>query len=287
METFESRGWPIKYKHAGKGSPLILLHNGGTSHVIWQEIWPRLSGEFELFAFDLLGYGASARPGTGYTLEDYISFLAEFIARHDLAPVNMVGNCMGSAMSLGLAMRRPQDVRALVLINPLTTATFLAGSLGPTLRLRQRAPRFSRRIYSLLGRIRLPGCLAPLVLAFQVGAHGKSQGIHKMLELRSCFTAPGQMNSLLGVLDDLDNYSCLDRFEPGPAFPPFCTIWGLQNKVLSPEAGRKLNATLKPSRQVRLEGCGHLLMLEQPAQVALIISGFLSACDGGQKGPAP
>ncbi len=283
METFNFRGWPVRYNRAGKGDPIILLHNGGTSHFIWREMMPYLSDEYELFAFDLLGYGASAKPGTGYTLEDYIDFLTQFIAQHKLAPVNMIGNCMGSAMSLGLAMRRPGDVRAAVLINPLTAATFLAGSLGLTLRLRQRAPRFSRKIYRRLGRIKMPVRLAPLILSFQVGAHGKLRKIHKAPALCDCFAGPGQMNSLLGVLDDLSNYASLDRFEPGPDFPPLCTIWGLQNKVLSPKAGRRLNATLKPQRQEWLEKCGHLLMLEQPEEVALITREFLADSFSRQK----
>ncbi|NLA04941.1 MAG: alpha/beta hydrolase [Firmicutes bacterium] len=283
MKTFDFQGQPIKYKHTGEGSPVILLHNGGTAHVIWREIGPLLSGEHELFAFDLLGYGASAKPGRGYTLTRYLDFLEAFIDRHRLAPVNLVGNCMGSAISLGLAHRRPEKVRAAVLINPLTEATFLAGMLGSTLRLRLRAPRFSRRLYGLLARIRIPALLAPMILGFQVGARGKSGRVHRDPELRSCFTGREQMRSLLGVLDDLGNYGYLDRLEPGTAFPRLCTVWGQQNKILSPKAGRNLNSTLKPQRQEWLEGCGHLLMLEQPDEVALIIRDFISG-DADQPG---
>ncbi|NLA46778.1 MAG: alpha/beta hydrolase [Firmicutes bacterium] len=286
METFFFRGWPIRYKLAGKGAPVILLHNGGASHAIWNDIVPLLSGEFELFAFDLLGYGASAKPGTGYTLTGYIDFLNEFINHRRLAPVNLVGNCMGSAMSLGLAMRRPEYVRALVLINPLTEATFLGGIMGPLLRMQKRAPRFSRRINQRLARVKLTPRLGSLALRFQLGAHGKSRRIHKRPELCSCYASPGQMDSLLGVLEDLSNYGYLDRFEPGPGFPPVCTIWGLQNRILSPEAGRLLNAGLKPLRQEWLEGCGHLLMLERPEEVALIIREFFGRAHH-ENGAAP
>lgn len=277
VKTFYFGEWPIRYRHAGKGPPVILLHNGGTAHVIWREILPYLTDHYELFAFDLLGYGASAKPGPAfnYTLDRYIDFLVEFIGHHRLAPVTLVGNCMGSAMSLGLAHRRPELVRSLVLMNPLTEATFLGGILGLTLRLRQRAPGFSRAIYKVLGRIRMPVLFSPLVLSFQIGAHGKSRKVHKDSQVCACFAVPGLMNSLLGVLDDLSNYSYLDRVEPGRDFPPLCTVWGRQNKILSPKVGRKLNATLKPQRQEWLEGCGHLLMLEQPEEVALIVREFL------------
>lgn len=287
MKTFNFQGWPIKYKQSGAGSPLILLHNGGTAHVIWREVEPFLAGEYEVFAFDLLGYGASAKPGSGYTLNRYLDFIESFIDRHRLAPVNLAGNCMGSSISLGLAQRRPEKVRAAVLINPLTEATFLAGMLGSTLKLRLRAPRFSQRLYSLLGRLRIPALLAPLILSFQLGACGKSAKVQRDPELRSCFAGRGQMRSLLGVLDDLGNYAYLDRLEPGSDFPPLCTIWGLQNKILSPSAGRNLNGFLRPQRQEWLDGCGHLLMLEQPQEVALIISDFLTGVGAAQESRRP
>ncbi len=283
MKTFYFGEWPIRYRHAGKGPPVLLLHNGGTSHVIWREIWPYLADDYELFAFDLLGYGDSAKPESGYEIDRYIDFLIEFIEHHRLAPVSLVGNCMGSAMSLGLAARRPQMVRSLVLMNPLTEATFLEGMLGLTLRLRQRAPGFSRAIYRVLGRIRVPALFTPLVLRFQIGAHGKSRKVHRDPQVRSCFTVPGLMNSLLGVLDDLSNYGYLDRLEPGADFPPLCTVWGRQNKILSPKVGRKLNETLKPQRQEWLEGCGHLLMLEQPEEVAFIVREFLGEGEHHEK----
>ena len=276
LDSFNYRGWSIKYEHTGQGSPVILLHNGGTSHVIWREIIPFLSDDYELFAFDLLGYGDSDKPDTGYTLDNYIDFLSAFVDHHRLAPVNIVGNCMGSAMSLGFAARRPEAVRALVLINPLTRSTFLAGSLGPTLRLRQRAPGLSRKIYGRLGRINMPARLGPAVFSFQVGPRGRKSKINRSPELCSCFASPGLMKSLLGVLDDLDNYAYLDQMKFDDNFPPVCTIWGAQNKVLSPKAGRGLNNKIKPLRQEWLEGCGHLLMLEEPEKTARIIKDFFS-----------
>ncbi len=276
LETFYFQEWPIKYEHIGKGEPVILLHNGGTSHLIWSEIMPHLSDEYEMFAFDLLGYGASAKPGAGYNLKNYIDFLVEFANHYGLAPVNMVGNCMGSAMSLGFSQRHPQKVRALVLINPLTEATFLAGFLGPLLRIRKGAPLLAGRIYNLLRRIRINRWVGSQAVNFQIGPHGRSLKIHKKSELCDCFTSTGQMDSLLGVFDDLVNFAFLDQFEPDRDFPPVCTIWGLQNRVLSSKAGRKLNTKLRPMREEWLQGCGHLPMLEKPEQVAFIIREFLS-----------
>jgi pimeloyl-ACP methyl ester carboxylesterase len=275
MEEFAFRGLPVKYAHEGAGAPVILLHNGGASHTIWRDVIPNLAASHEVFALDLPGFGASAKPGSGYTLGNYVEMIGDLVDLHGLKPVSLVGNCMGSAMSLAFADDRPADVRALVLVNPLTDATFTGGWLGPLLRARKLAPGLSRLTYSALGPLRLPDWVGVLSLRFQLGKQGVSRGLQKTEELCECYSSPGQMRSLLGVLDDLVNYAVLDRMSPGDGFPPICTIWGLQNRILSPDAGRRLNVTLRPRRQEWLPGCGHLVMLEQPDEVARIIREFI------------
>ncbi len=278
METFDFRGLPIAYTRAGEGRPLVFLHNGGTSHAIWREVTARLGDKYEVFALDLFGYGASAKPESGYTLENYVGMVGEFVGHHGLKPVTLVGNCMGSAMSLAFAKNRPQDVRALVLVNPLTEATLLAGWLGALHRLQRGAPGVAEKLYGLLGRFQAPSWSAAQALSFQLGSRGRARGVQHNPDLCACYSSEGQMRSLFGILSDLGNFGTLDRFTPGKDFPPICTIWGLENRVLSAKAGRELNKTLRPQREEWLSDCGHLPMLERPEEVTATIEEFLQDC---------
>jgi pimeloyl-ACP methyl ester carboxylesterase len=282
VESFDFRGLTIAYEHTGQGEPVIMLHNGGSSHAIWSEVTNRLAGTYEIFALDLLGFGDSAKPGAGYTLGNYVAMLEEFISSRGLEKVALVGNCMGCAISLAFTERHPDRVKALVLCNPLTEATFLGGWLGPLLWLRERMPGINRQVYRALGHLKLTNGIGSVASLFQVGPRGRALKVHRRPEIFRPYAATGQLESLLGVLDDLENYVVIDNLEPPEGFPPICTIWGLKNKIVSPKAGRRLNSTLHPARQEWLPDSGHLLMLEQPDEVASIIDGFLQGAAATQ-----
>lgn len=277
MEIFRHQNLDIKYIQTGQGQPIVFLHNGGTSHVIWKDVIAQLTGSYEIFAPDLLGYGSSSRPGSDYTLDKHVEILTAFIEYHQLRNITLVGNCMGSAMSIKYAMNHPENVSSLVLINPLTVNTFTAGKLGSFLRLRQKAPGFSRTIYKGLGHFRLNNLMSKQSLRMQFGSIGKEKHLEKTENLCACFTRDGQMDSLLRTLDDLVNYDAFDRFTPSENFPPICTIWGLENEILSADVGRRLNTTLQPEREEWIEGGGHLVMMEAPERVAEIIRDFITS----------
>lgn len=259
----------------GFGAPILLLHNGGTSHAIWRDVAPRLAAAgHDVFALDLAGFGASTRPAAGVSLERHVDLVAAFVDAHRLAPVALAGNCMGSAIALTFARRRPRDVSALVLCNPLTEATFAAGGLGVALALRRHLPTLSQPFVRALAAAPVPHVARAWTMKLQLGRRGRALPIARTevhAELCACYDQPGQVRALVGVLDDLGSYAAIDRFTPPAGFPPITTIWGLDNRVLSPAAGRRLARTLRPAREEWLEGCGHLPMLEAPERVATVI----------------
>ena len=276
MDRFTHDGVEISYEARGAGRALLFLHNGGASSTIWRHQTAALSASYRTIAVDLPGFGRSPRPAAGVDLAGQVELLGALVDHLGLAPVLLVGNCMGSNIAAGIAARRPDDVAGLVLVNPLTEATFSAGWLGPLHTLARRAPGPARALRRLSRRIVPPRLAARATVRFQVGRSGRARGVHRDPELIAVNRRADQLPALVDVLDDMDAYGTLDAGRPGDT-PPLCTIWGAQNRVLSPKAGRALDDRLAPERAERLDGCGHLPMLEEPEAVTGIVEAFAAA----------
>jgi pimeloyl-ACP methyl ester carboxylesterase len=170
------------------------------------------------------------------------------------------------------------------LINPLTEATFRAGGLGTLVGLRRSLPTFSQPVVAGLRSLRVPRALRHRLVRMQLGRIGRGRELDRDPALCGCFDSRGQMRSLLGVFDDLRSYRALDELGP-ENLPPMTMIWGLENHVLSPDAGKRLAQRLRPVREEWLAGCGHLVMLEAPERVAAIIEGALADADATLERP--
>lgn len=272
MASFEHRGRAVVYDQVGSGPPIVLLHNAGTQRHIWDDQIGELRHRHEVFALDLPGYGESEQPADGYRLADYVHMLEAFLAAHELADVVLVGNCLGSATSLRYTMAHPDNVRALVLCNPLTWQTVRAGRQAGLAWVDARLP-----LAPVARRLALPEAVVTRILADQLGEQGRRRMLHHSPRLMAHWSDKGRLLALHGLVQDFPTYADLDVFTPGPGFPPICTIWGTQNRILSARAGVKLDETLHTHTRIHLNDCGHLPMVEDPETVTSVITTFLAA----------
>jgi pimeloyl-ACP methyl ester carboxylesterase len=274
MEYFMFRGSRVMYRHAGSGRPMLFLHNGGTFHKIWERQIAHFVDRFECFAFDLPGYGASANPRARYPLATYVEFLDEFIASNTIGGMTLVGNCIGSAISLSYAMRNPRAVDRMVLFNVLTDSTVRNGDLGIIFNATDNIPVIRPALRMLLGSLPVPTALARFLVAKQYGEKtGRDQAL--AAELAVLYRQKGQVRTLAEILIDIPAFKKLDEFVIPRNFPDVLVIWGSSNRILRCSGGQELVRRLRPARFEILSGAGHLSMHEMSAEANRIMDDFL------------
>src|SRR5512146_2627362 len=103
--------------HGDSGDPMVLVHGSWGDHNNWATVVPALARTFRVVTYDRRGHSLSERPaGQGSIHEDVadLTALVETLG----APAHIVGNSGGAAVTLGLAGRRPDLFRTMIVHEP-------------------------------------------------------------------------------------------------------------------------------------------------------------------------
>ena len=118
----------------GDGPPVIMIHGISQAMTDWHALTPELvSAGFSAIAVDLLGHGDSPKPEEAeyYTMRTVYGTFESWVEALRLEPpYYMVGHSLGGYLTLNYALRNPEDIGAMVLINPLFSLTQLSGFLN-------------------------------------------------------------------------------------------------------------------------------------------------------------
>ena len=112
---------PLVARTAGsRGRPVILVHGLAASARIFGAAFDSLGARHRLLAPDLLGFGDSPKPDSGYSLADHSEALVACVeaAGLDDEPAIVVGHSFGALVALAMARCRPDLVGGLVLVSP-------------------------------------------------------------------------------------------------------------------------------------------------------------------------
>ena len=228
----------------GSGPVLVLLHGAGDQAAAWSLVAPKLMPGRTLVLPDLSGHGDSA-PGKGpLPVETLLAGLSAVL--DEVAPkerVTIVGNSLGAWLACLWAMKHPERVERIVLVNggPLKHV-----AEGLTLQPKDRAE--ARKTIEALrdpGSIRVPDFVLDDVV--RVAATGP---------IARLAAASGGMEKF--VLDG----------RLGEVTVPVDIVWGASDRMMPLAYAEVMRAQLPRARLTELPRCGHVPQQECPAAFA-------------------
>jgi pimeloyl-ACP methyl ester carboxylesterase len=105
------------YFEQGEGEPLVLIHGVGMQAEAWYPQIEFFSNQYRVISVDMPGHGQSTQLPVDASLQDFVDWTIEFISALGLGPVNLAGHSMGSLITTGVSVTRPDLVKRMAVLN--------------------------------------------------------------------------------------------------------------------------------------------------------------------------
>jgi 2-hydroxymuconate-semialdehyde hydrolase len=251
--------------------PVLLLHGSGpgvTAAANWRPVIPALSADRRVIAPDQLGFGGTATgEPRSYGRAAWTEHALALLDTLGLGTVDVIGNSMGGAIALAMAVARPGAVRRIVTM----------GSMGVAMAL----PYGLNEVWGYT-----PGT-AQMRHVIGLFAHDRGLITDDLVEMRyqaslnppvrdswaAMFPAPRQR-----WVDDL----ALSGAELASIQAPALLVHGRDDRVVPwrPSSGQLIDL-LPDSRLHVMSNCGHWTMIEKTADFLAVVQPFLAPAGPG------
>ncbi len=267
-------GLHIHYRDQGdpNGPPIVMVHGFSASLHAWEPWVARLGDDYRIVTLDLPGHGLTRAPSTYVaSLERYADVVDTVAQRLNLGPYVVVGNSMGGGAAWELALRHPDHVRGLVLVD----------SVGwPMPQRNEGSPLVFKILSNPLGRLVLRNIntrrLAERGLrsAYVDQSLVTSALVDRYVDLSR---APGHRSILLNGQERGSAPITADTFRAIKV--PTLVMHGEADVVIPVEAGRGLASAIPEAKLITYPGVGHVPMEQIPDQSARDLRSFMSGLD--------
>ncbi len=105
-------------RRPGPGEPLVFLHGMTDNAGAWDRVIAALGTYYDVTSYDLRAHGLSDAPDSGYEVADHAADLLALMESLDLQFVTIIGHSLGAEVAAHAAIRSPNGISRLVMIDP-------------------------------------------------------------------------------------------------------------------------------------------------------------------------
>ena len=275
-------GVRLHYVEAGSGPVVVLLHGFPEFWYGWRhQIAPLAAAGYRVIAPDMRGYNQSEKPPGvhAYAVETLVKDVVALIAHCGVTRATVVGHDWGGVVAWEVAMRRPDVVEKLIVLNAPHPAAFLRELRTPT--------QLARSWYAFAFQVPvLPELLIALGDYRMLRAVFRRDPVRPntfteddIQRYRDAFAIPGARTATINY------YRAAMRRNPRritaeavrSVTAPTLLIWGIGDRYLSPALTERLGQWVPRLRVERIVGASHWVQHDAPEQVTALMLGFLRA----------
>lgn len=246
-----ANGYTIHYLEQGEGPAVVFLHgsgNGACGYSNFKGNYPAFAeAGYRAIIPDLIGYGYSDKPDdVDYPLSFFVECVKQTLDVIDVEKACVVGNSLGGAIALGLALEHPDLVESLILmapggLNDLPDYMAMPGMAAMFELFSSDEPVTEQRMKEFFTRAFVvnPDCVSDQLV------HER----HQLMQLQN----PQVIKTMKvpNLTNRLGEIKCRAL-----------ALWGLDEQMM-PESGiLRLAKGLPDCRTVLLPHCGHWVMIE-------------------------
>ena len=115
--TVRINGVSLYVEERGEGAPIMCIHGSGSSVALWSPAMDVLSTYGRVIGYDRRGYARSERPDPyAADVHQHAADAAALLDALDATPAVIIGRSYGGEIAVDLALRHPDRVRALALL---------------------------------------------------------------------------------------------------------------------------------------------------------------------------
>ena len=256
MQILDLNDVQLHYADEGEpnGAPVVFANSLGTDLRLWDKVLPLMPAGLRTVRYDMRGHGLSSCPPAPYSMVALISDAERLLDHLNVRDCVFVGLSVGGMIAQGLAAKRPDQLRAMVLSNT-------GAKIGT-------AELWADRIED----VRKGGIQA---LADPVMERWFSREFRQTDELAAWRNmlirqpAEGYIG-FSAAISDADFHATIARLTL-----PTLGIAGSEDGATPPDLVRETVALVSGSRLHLIRGAGHLPCVEKPGEYAAVLCEFL------------
>jgi pimeloyl-ACP methyl ester carboxylesterase len=265
-------GYHVHYRDDGDPNlpPLMLLHGFGDSFTSWEGWVRELKTQFHIISVDFPGHGLTRAPqGSQLSAEGLADFVDAFAAQLALPKFAVAGNSMGGGAAWQLAVRHPERIDALILVD----AAGFANDKPPG-----EVPLAFKILKYPIGRALLRNIdNRPLIEeGLKTDVYDKSLITPFIVDRWAEFQrAPGHRAILMSINMGAPARPTAELVSTIKV--PTLILWGESDPLIEPAAAKKFAAAIPGAKLITYPKVGHLPQIEIPQRSAADVAVFLKA----------